>query len=105
MAPCPGRSRPANPALCDEVLEDLSMPRLRGFPRNALLPLVLALTCFAPGNARAGQPGVAKQWNVLFLFSDDQRADTIAELGNKHVRTPNLDRLVHQGTTFTRAYC
>ena len=43
--------------------------------------------------------------NVLFLFTDDQRADTIAALGNGSIRTPNLDRLVAQGTTFTRAYC
>ena len=46
-----------------------------------------------------------KKWNVLFLFSDDQRADTVAALGNKSIRTPNLDRLVHAGTAFTRAYC
>src|SRR5579883_3470591 len=43
--------------------------------------------------------------NILFLFSDDQRADTIAALGNIHIQTPNLDRLVHQGTACTRAYC
>jgi arylsulfatase A-like enzyme len=43
--------------------------------------------------------------NVLFLFSDDQRADTLAALGNSHIQTPNLDRLVHEGTAFTRAYC
>jgi arylsulfatase A-like enzyme len=43
--------------------------------------------------------------NVLFLFSDDQRADTLAALGNKHIRTPNLDRLVREGTVCTRAYC
>ncbi len=43
--------------------------------------------------------------NVLILISDDQRADTIAALGNPHIRTPNLDRLVRRGTVFTRAYC
>src|SRR5215210_7380291 len=32
--------------------------------------------------------------NVVFILSDDQRADTIHALGNKHIRTPNLDRLV-----------
>lgn len=41
--------------------------------------------------------------NVLFLISDDQRPDTIATLGNNIVQTPHLDRLVHEGTTFTRA--
>lgn len=43
--------------------------------------------------------------NILFLFSDDQRADTIRALGNAAIETPNLDRLVHEGTVFTRAYC
>jgi arylsulfatase A-like enzyme len=43
--------------------------------------------------------------NVLVLFSDDQRADTIAALGNPHIQTPHLDSLVRIGTAFTRAYC
>ncbi|MDA2923618.1 sulfatase-like hydrolase/transferase [Acidobacteria bacterium AH-259-L09] len=43
--------------------------------------------------------------NVLFLFSDDQRTDTIAAYGNRHIRTPSLDRLVQQGVSFRRAYC
>lgn len=41
--------------------------------------------------------------NILFLFSDDQRFDTIAALGNTEVKTPNLDRLVRRGTSFTHA--
>ncbi len=43
--------------------------------------------------------------NVLFLFADDQRPDSIAALGNPVVRTPNLDRLVGRGFVFTNAYC
>ena len=31
--------------------------------------------------------------NIVILFADDQRADTIAALGNAHIQTPNLDRL------------
>jgi len=52
----------------------------------------------------AALPGDSPRPNVLFLFSDDQRFDTIAALGNSHIRTPNLDRLSREGTTFTRAY-
>ncbi|MHC5539491.1 sulfatase-like hydrolase/transferase, partial [Singulisphaera rosea] len=33
------------------------------------------------------------------------RADTIGALGNAQIKTPNLDRLVREGTSFTRAYC
>ncbi|MGN6644094.1 MAG: sulfatase-like hydrolase/transferase [Verrucomicrobiota bacterium] len=42
--------------------------------------------------------------NILFLFADDQRADTIAALGNPVIKTPNLDRLVQRGLAFNRAY-
>ncbi|GAJ05870.1 unnamed protein product, partial [marine sediment metagenome] len=34
----------------------------------------------------------------------DQRFDTIRSLGNKHIVTPHIDSLVHNGTTFTNAY-
>ncbi|MBA3831209.1 MAG: sulfatase-like hydrolase/transferase [Chthoniobacterales bacterium] len=42
--------------------------------------------------------------NILFIMTDQQRFDTIAALGNPHVYTPNLDRLVRRGLTFSRAY-
>jgi arylsulfatase A-like enzyme len=42
--------------------------------------------------------------NILFLFADDQRFDTISALGNKEIKTPNLDELVKNGTCFTHAH-
>lgn len=42
--------------------------------------------------------------NILLLFTDDQRFDTIGALGYRDVATPNIDRLVHRGTAFTNAY-
>ncbi|MBN2308099.1 MAG: sulfatase-like hydrolase/transferase [Candidatus Hydrogenedentes bacterium] len=47
---------------------------------------------------------MAKQPNVLFIMTDQQRADTIAALGNEHIYTPNLDRLVRRGTAFRNTY-
>jgi len=46
----------------------------------------------------------AQRPNILFVLSDDQRHDTIHALGNAEISTPNIDRLVASGTTFTRAY-
>ncbi len=46
----------------------------------------------------------AERPNVLFLLADDQAFDTLAALGNDEIETPNLDRLVAKGTTFTHAY-
>lgn len=45
-----------------------------------------------------------EQPNILFIFADDQAFDTINALGYKEVQTPNLDRLVNNGVTFTHAY-
>ncbi|MCP5114690.1 MAG: sulfatase-like hydrolase/transferase, partial [bacterium] len=42
--------------------------------------------------------------NVVILFSDDQRYDTIHALGNEHIRTPALDSLTRDGVAFTNAY-
>ena len=46
----------------------------------------------------------ADRLNVLFLFADDMRPDTIAAHGNRYIRTPNLDRLVHSGFSFHANY-
>jgi len=42
--------------------------------------------------------------NVLFFFTDDQRFNTIAALGNPHIHTPSIDKLVARGTTFTHGF-
>jgi arylsulfatase A-like enzyme/acetyl esterase/lipase len=62
----------------------------------------LAATPAGAGGASAST--TTSQPNVLFFFMDDQRADTIAALGNPHIRTPNIDRLVRSGVSFRRAY-
>ncbi len=43
--------------------------------------------------------------NILWICTDQQRYDTIGALGNPHIRTPNIDRLVYEGVAFTHAYC
>ncbi len=42
--------------------------------------------------------------NIVVLLADDQRPDTIHALGNAHIRTPNLDRLVARGVSFSHAH-
>lgn len=68
----------------------------------SLLRLVAFLT--VAGCAASARAADAQRPNVLLLFADDQRADTIAALSNEHIKTPNLDRLVKRGLTFDRAY-
>ena len=42
--------------------------------------------------------------NLLFIFTDEQRADTMAAYGNDHIRTPNLNLLSKQSFVFENAY-
>ena len=42
--------------------------------------------------------------NILHIFTDQQRWDTIAALGNPVIKTPHLDRLCEEGVAFTSAY-
>jgi arylsulfatase A-like enzyme len=46
----------------------------------------------------------AKKPNVLFLLTDDQRADTIGAMGNPAIKTPAMDSLVRRGFAFRNAY-
>lgn len=46
----------------------------------------------------------AKQPNIVFFFTDDQRFDTINALGNKAIKTPNIDKLAGEGCVFTHAH-
>ncbi len=46
----------------------------------------------------------AYQPNIVFVLTDQQRYDTIAALGFDYMDTPNLDRLVNEGTTFTNCF-
>ncbi|SVE16443.1 uncharacterized protein METZ01_LOCUS469297, partial [marine metagenome] len=42
--------------------------------------------------------------NLLFLLTDNQRADLLGCAGNEFIRTPNIDRLAAQGTRFANAF-
>jgi len=39
--------------------------------------------------------------NVIFLVTDQQRADALGAAGNRDILTPNLDRLAREGVHFT----
>ena len=43
--------------------------------------------------------------DIILFMTDQQRFDTIGALGYPYMITPNLDRLVKEGTTFTHTYC
>lgn len=46
-----------------------------------------------------------KRPNILILFTDQQRWDTIGAAGYPWMHTPNLDRLARRGVLFTHTFC
>ncbi len=62
---------------------------------------LVAVFALAAGPVAADLP---KKPNVLFIAIDDLR-DWVGFLGDKQVKTPNLDKLAARGVTFTRSYC
>ncbi len=60
-----------------------------------VLNLLLASTAF----------GAEQRPNVLFLFTDDQRADAVGAFDHPVLKTPHLDSLVASGCTIKNAYC
>ena len=42
--------------------------------------------------------------NIIFIITDQQRYDTIRALGYPHMDTPNLDRLVREGVSFSNCH-
>ena len=67
------------------------------------IAMALASAKKLPGVERSGRK--SERPNILWICTDQQRYDTIGALGNKHIRTPNIDRLVETGTAFTHAFC
>ncbi|MBL9205808.1 MAG: sulfatase-like hydrolase/transferase [Opitutaceae bacterium] len=52
-----------------------------------------------PSRLRAKSP--ERPPNLLFLWTDQQRSDTLGFLGNRVTRTPNLDGLARQSAVLT----
>ncbi len=46
---------------------------------------------------------MTKQPNIIFLLTDDQRFNTIGCFNNKAIQTPNIDKLMKNGTYFENA--
>ena len=71
---------------------------------RATLPLIVLLThCTRPEPSAEAPPSDAIR-NVVVIIGDDHATSVLGAYGNELIRTPNLDRLARQGTTFLRAY-
>ncbi len=58
-----------------------------------VLLVVLSLSC-----------SQKKEYNVLFIISDDLTATAVSSYENKVCKTPNIDKLASEGVRYTKAY-
>lgn len=68
--------------------------------RSALGWAWCAILCCSAAAAGATKRPI----NLLFLITDQQRWDALGCAGNPVLKTPNLDRLAHDGTRFANFY-
>ncbi len=71
--------------------------------RSVATLVALVASCLATVSAPADDKSPPRP-NVLLILADDQRWDTIGAVGNREIKTPNVDRLVARGVHFTNAY-
>ena len=63
-----------------------------------LLILCLIASLFFSCQSESEKP------NFIFIYTDDQRFDTVGLIGDNKVITPNLDKLVTNGAVFSNTY-
>jgi arylsulfatase len=79
-------------------LENEINMQLKRVSSIARFVLVVAAVCFSSDASTAFS---ADPMNVLVLYADDWRHDTLGVAGNPVVQTPNLDSLASEGMRFT----
>jgi N-acetylglucosamine-6-sulfatase len=72
----------------------------RSQPFARLIAWIVCTACLATIGFSNQRPP-----NVLFILTDDQRWDALGLAGNKHLKTPNIDRLGTEGVYFKNAFC
>lgn len=68
---------------------------------SAFLPAVVG--CSAAGKRGAAESSAAKP-NIIFIMADDMGYADLGCYGQKHIQTPNIDRLAEEGMRFTDCY-
>ena len=68
---------------------------------KSLTFLLFLLTCFFNIHVTRAQN---KKPNIIFILTDDQRAEAMGYAGNKIIKTPEMDKLASQGIYFKNAF-
>jgi len=72
--------------------------------RHFHLRWLLIVSTFVPSESRTAEVQDSRP-NILFCIADDWSFPHAGALGDKVVRTPNIDSLAREGMVFTNAFC
>lgn len=70
-------------------------------PPIAYAPITYALAMASYGRIAYAQ---SERPNIVFILADDMGYGDLSCYGSRYVRTPHIDRLSNEGTTFTQCY-
>jgi alpha-L-rhamnosidase len=65
--------------------------------------LILLLSMFTQAVFAQKQSNAAQKPNIIFILTDDHRADALGYAGNKYAYTPEMDKLAKEGAYFKNA--
>lgn len=82
-------------------MKDKSLSRRQFLKIATLSTATLTSSCVEQVNRHSS---TQKRLNIIFLLTDDQRAQTLSVSGHPIINTPNLDQLASSGVRFTDAF-
>lgn len=82
-------------------MPDLNRRQFLNLAAGAAASTISLATC-STGLAKTAK--AAKRPNIIFLLTDDHRADALGCAGNTIIQTPNIDYLAANGVRFTNAF-
>ena len=76
----------------------------RDFLQGSLAVAGTVLASSIGGTSACAQTAT-KRPNLIFIYGEGQRADALSIAGHPLLKTPNHDRIGHEGVRFTNAFC
>ena len=76
----------------------------REFVRTACMGAAGIIAGQSPGGCQSIAGSRQKNPNLLFIWTDEQRADTMAAYGNTRIHAPSLNKLADESVVFQKAY-
>ncbi len=77
--------------------------KFQHFSSKVTLPLIGA-TALAACSPKAAQQDNSKPLNIIYIMTDDHTRQMMSSYDQRHMQTPNLDRIANEGVLFSNAF-